>query len=105
LQLNRRNPLSTSLNARPWHQRTGCEPSAEAASPVHRSPRNWAISRQAQMTKRVSLLAKTLLTLLVLSSCSPQDSPRAEGTGFDNKPSASAGVTIFGDARLGVTFN
>jgi hypothetical protein len=57
------------------------------------------------MTKRVCLLAKTLLTLLVLSSCSPQDFPRAEDGGSDNKPGASAGVTVFGDARLGVIFD
>jgi hypothetical protein len=57
------------------------------------------------MTKRVSLLAKTLLTLLLLSNCSAQDSARPEGTGLDNKPSDSVSITTFGDARLGVTFN
>jgi hypothetical protein len=63
------------------------------------------ICRQAQMTKHISLLAKTVLTLLVVSGCSPQVSPRAEGTSVDNKLGASTGVTVFGDARLGVTFN
>jgi hypothetical protein len=57
------------------------------------------------MTTRASLLAETLLTLLVLSGCSPHVSPKAEAAGPGDKPGASAGITVFGGARLGVTFN
>ncbi len=53
--------------------------------------------------KHLFLLA-SVLTLVLLSACSPRDSPEAGGTEVDRNPRNSSGVTVFGDARLGVRF-
>jgi hypothetical protein len=53
------------------------------------------------MTEPLSLLACSLLALLVLAACSP----RAAGTAVESKPHNPAGITVFGDARLGVIFD
>ncbi len=47
------------------------------------------------------LLATTLLALLIVSACAPRDPPRGSA-GVDDRAGASAGVTVFGDARIGV---
>ena len=43
----------------------------------------------------------TLLALLLLLACSPQEPQRVESLGVDNPPGTSSGITVFGDARLG----
>ena len=53
------------------------------------------------MTEHLSLLARSLLALLVLSACSPQAAEPA----VESEPQNSAGITVFGDARLGVIFD
>jgi len=47
----------------------------------------------------------TLLGLLLLLACSPQEPQRAESLGVDNPPGTSNGITVFGDARLGAVFD
>jgi hypothetical protein len=50
------------------------------------------------------LLKATLLTLLVLSACAPRGSTEAREVNVDSEPRISNGITVFGDARLGVAF-
>ena len=47
----------------------------------------------------------TLLGLLLLLACSPQETPLVESPGVDNAPGISTGITVFGDARLGAVFD
>ena len=49
--------------------------------------------------------ATSLLALLLLLACSPQEPQRAESLGVDNPPGTSSGITVFGDARLGAVFD
>jgi hypothetical protein len=56
------------------------------------------------MTKHPCLLARTLLALLVLSACSPRASNEGASTEVAGGPRSSAGITTFGDARIGVAF-
>ena len=46
-----------------------------------------------------------ILALLVLSGCAPQAPARAESVSVDSGPGATTGVTVFGDARIGVAFD
>ena len=57
------------------------------------------------MTRHLRLPAITVLTLLVLSGCSPRDLAKAKAAGLDSRPGTAFGITTFGDASLGVTFN
>jgi hypothetical protein len=57
--------------------------------------------RQSWMTEHLCILASSLLALLVLSACSPQGAR----TPVVSEPQSSAGITVFGDARLGVIFD
>jgi hypothetical protein len=50
------------------------------------------------MTEHLSLLPCSLLVLLVLAACSRQPA----GTPVESDPQSPAGITVFGDARLGV---
>jgi len=50
-------------------------------------------------------LARILLTLLVLSGCAPRTPEGAESVRVDNRHDVTIGVTVFGDARLGVAIN
>jgi hypothetical protein len=89
--------------AQPGRQRSGCEPSAAAALPTCRL-QNRIGSHPASMTTP-HLLATTLLAaLLIVPGCSPRYAHR-EGVGVDKEPGTSTGVTVFGDARLGVAVN
>lgn len=56
------------------------------------------------MTRR-HLLAGTFLTLLVLSGCAAHAPERAESVRTDSKPDTTTGVTVFGDARIGVAID
>jgi hypothetical protein len=49
--------------------------------------------------------ASAVLALLVLSACSSPASTAAGDTEVDSKHLTSTGVTVFGDARLGVAFD
>jgi hypothetical protein len=48
------------------------------------------------------LFATALLALLIVSGCSAQGT---DGAGAEKKPGTAPGVTIFGDARLGVVLD
>lgn len=50
---------------------------------------------------KARLLTTTLLILLFVSGCAQREPRQAEGIG--DQP--GTGITFFGDARLGVTFN
>jgi len=56
------------------------------------------------MTKTL-LLTQAVLALLALSSCSAQAPQATESVGAASKPGADTGVTVFGDARLGVVMD
>jgi hypothetical protein len=60
-------------------------------------------SPEEQVT-RLRPAAQTLLALLLMSSCAPQE-PAGTERAVDNEPSTSTGITTFGDARLGVVFD
>ena len=47
----------------------------------------------------------TLLGLLLLLACSPQEPQQVESLGVDKPPGTSNGITVFGDARLGAVFD
>jgi hypothetical protein len=53
------------------------------------------------MTEHLSFVASSLLALLLLSACSPQGAR----TAVESEPENPAGITVFGDARLGVIFD
>ena len=55
------------------------------------------------MTK-TDFLATAVLILLTLSGCS-QDSYWPGTGGSEQRPATATGVTVFGDARLGVVIN
>jgi hypothetical protein len=52
------------------------------------------------MNEHLSLLVSSLLALL-LSACSPEGAR----TAVKSEPENPAGITVFGDARLGVIFD
>jgi hypothetical protein len=45
-----------------------------------------------------------LLTVLLLTACAPREPMETRSTAADTRRGSSTGVTVFGDARLGVTF-
>ena len=53
------------------------------------------------MNEHLSLLVSSLLALLLLSACSPEGAR----TAVKSEPENPAGITVFGDARLGVIFD
>jgi hypothetical protein len=55
------------------------------------------------MTRHLSLLAITLLTLLLLAGCAPP-ADRAGRSAVESRPGTGTGITVFGDARIGATF-
>jgi hypothetical protein len=57
------------------------------------------------MASGVLMSGLFILALLVLSGCVPQASERAESIRVDKRPGATTGVTVFGDARLGIAIN
>ena len=61
-------------------------------------------SSESLVTEHLALVASMLL-VVVLSACAPQTSTQATGTGVEGEPQNSTGITVFGDARLGVTFD
>ncbi len=56
------------------------------------------------MTKTL-LLTQAVLALLVVSSCSAQVPRGTESVRAASRPAATTGVTVFGDARLGVVMD
>jgi hypothetical protein len=66
--------------------------------------RNEPVSRRSRH-RAVSRLAGSLLTLLVLPACAPHVPERAESAGVDSEPGPTTGITVFGDARIGVAID